>query len=134
MAEKSNERIIFFDGVCGLCNRSVDFIIRRKNANRFKFSPLQGEAAKRMLQLDDSASFNTFIYFRSGDVKTRSDAALFVLIDLGRLWPLAGIFLIVPKFIRDGIYNWVSRNRYQWFGKKESCRLPSPEERAYFLD
>ena len=133
MAEKSNERIIFFDGVCGLCNRSVDFIIRRKNVNRFKFSALQGETAKHLLQLDESASLNTFIYYRFGDVKTRSDAALFVLIDLGGIWPLAGIFLIVPKFIRKGIYNWISRNRYNWFGKKESCRLPSPSEKAYFL-
>lgn len=130
----SEKPIIFFDGVCGLCNRAVDFLIRRDKNRLFRFAPLQGKTASIVLPsalLDQPET----IVCKNGDVLYyKSNAILHILIQIGGGWKLAVLLYVIPKFIRDLCYDMVAHNRYKVFGKKESCRLPSPEEREVFLD
>ena len=128
-----NKPIIFFDGVCGLCNKFVDFLIVRDKKQTFLFAPLQGLTAKQSLPtIADMES--VLLLDPSGSLCDKSTAAIKILIRLGGIWKLAGIFFVVPKFIRDPVYSVIAKNRYKIFGKKESCRLPTPEERSRFLD
>jgi predicted DCC family thiol-disulfide oxidoreductase YuxK len=130
------ERIIFFDGVCNLCNGAVQFTIRRDSKNMFKFASLQSEFAKQQV-----APFNispedldSFILMENGKVYQRSTAALRVARRLNGLWPLLYAFIIIPRFIRDGVYNYIAKNRYKWFGKQESCWVPTRElKRKFYL-
>lgn len=128
--------IIFFDGVCGLCDRFVDFVIARDRKGVFRFAPLQGEtaAARFGSQGPHSTDAPPTVLLAEGSVlKARSDATLRILAGLGGPWRLAGLLLLVPRTLRDGAYDFVAARRYRWFGKKESCRLPTPEERGRFL-
>jgi predicted DCC family thiol-disulfide oxidoreductase YuxK len=125
--------IVFFDGVCGLCNTFVDFLLKRQNAHRFFFAPLQGSTAAEKLPPDLKEKMDTVIYLKNGKIFTESSAALHILKDLGKAWPLLFSLIIVPPFIRNAVYRWVAENRFKWFGKKDSCRMPSPEERSFFL-
>lgn len=132
----ANENIVFFDGVCNLCNASVDFLMRKDRHKRLKYASLQSELAKDILPgyNVDPADLDSFAFLTEGKVHQRSSAALKVTTKLGGGYPLLGAFWIVPKFIRDAVYNFIARNRYKWFGKKDSCRVPTPEERALFLE
>jgi len=132
--EFSNRNIVFFDGVCGLCNTSVDLLMRKDRRRFLLFSPLQGTTAAQFLPKGMTTDASSFIYARKGVIYDRSSAALLVFSDLGGLWKALMIFWIVPRFIRDGVYNFIAKNRYRWFGKKESCRIPTAEERSLFLD
>jgi predicted DCC family thiol-disulfide oxidoreductase YuxK len=132
--QEDNRSIIFFDGVCNLCNRSVDFLIRRDKRNRLLFAPLQGEMAKRMIPALNADNFSTFIYCEDGRYYSRSSAAIRALGRLSPLWSLVKVFLLLPPFLRDAIYNYIAKNRYNWFGKKETCRIPTPDEREKFLN
>ena len=128
--------IILFDGVCNFCNSAVNFTIKRDKKNAILFAPLQTAAGQALLQqynlpADDMQSF---IFIDNGKAYTRSTAALIVCRYLRRLWPLCYGFIIVPKFIRDGIYNWTAKNRYKWFGVREQCMIPTPEVKARFLN
>ena len=127
------QRVIFFDGVCGLCNAWVDFILKRDRAGIFSFAPLQGNYAKEM-EPEASENLNTMIYLASGQRYYRTGAILRILRDLGGIWCLAWVFWFVPSFIRDFLYGLIARNRYRIFGKIESCRIPTPEEKIRFLD
>jgi predicted DCC family thiol-disulfide oxidoreductase YuxK len=135
MAESQSFPLIIFDGVCNLCNASVDFIVRHDQAARFRFTPNQGSTAQEVLPLHGKPSeeVGTLYLLEDGRLYDRSDAVLRIAKHLGFPWSLSVVFLIVPRFIRDGVYQWIARNRYRWFGKKETCRLPSPEERARFV-
>jgi len=128
--------ILFFDGHCNLCNNSVDFVITRDKKRVFRFAPLQGETAKDVLGVVniDLEHPDSFVLSKDNKVYFRSTAALMVARQLGFPWSLTSLFLVVPPFIRDAVYNLIARNRYKWFGRKETCRLPSPEERSLFLD
>ncbi len=128
--------VIFFDGVCNLCNQSVDFIIKRDSSKDFRFASLQSEAARSLLKNKsiDLQSIRTIILLKDGKTFYRSDAILEIVWQLSAPWPLLYVFKIVPRFIRDGMYNLVSKHRYNWFGKLDSCRVPSKEERARFLE
>lgn len=126
--------VVFFDGVCNLCNASVDLILRNDPKNRFLFSSLQGEAARRLLPPTDLQNLNTLIFYENGEIFRRSTAALKIAVRLSGLWPLFGVFFILPRFLRDPFYDLIARNRYRFWGKKETCRIPSPAERAKFLD
>lgn len=130
------EHIVLFDGVCNLCNGFVQFIIRNDPKARFHFGALQSEEAQAILSGSrlDPAALDTVIYVRQGQVLTRSSAALAILRGLRFPWPLATAAFIVPRPLRDAVYRWVARNRYRWFGKRESCMLPTPELRSRFLD
>jgi len=128
--------LILFDGVCNLCNASVNFVIDHDKQNLFHFASLQSTLGQAILAKNnfDTQDFNSFVLVYHGNLLTKSTAALTVAIQLGILWKLLAIFWIVPSFIRDGIYSYIAKNRYHWFGKNESCRLPTPELRNKFLD
>jgi predicted DCC family thiol-disulfide oxidoreductase YuxK len=131
-----NKSILLFDGVCNLCNRSVQFIIKRDQKKQFLFAPLQGKTGQDLLQRFNlpANNFNSFVLVEKDKVYTRSSAALRVSKTLGRGWQFFYVFMIVPRFIRDGVYNLIAKNRYKWFGKKNSCLIPTPELKDRFLD
>ncbi len=127
--------ILFFDGVCAVCDGFVDWVIERDAAARFRFAPLQGKAAAdRGLAMDDWREAS-FVLEAGGERHGASDAVLRVLLMLGGAWlPVARLALWIPHAIRDRAYRFVARRRYGWFGQKEACRIPTPDERARFLD
>lgn len=131
----SNEDcIVFFDGMCGLCNSSVDTLLGMDAHGRFLCTPLQGETAKQKLSNHFLKDLDT-IHYREGEQHyQKSSAILRILMRIGGVWYFASIFLLIPKVIRDKIYDCIANNRYKWFGKEETCRLPTDEERARFLD
>lgn len=125
--------IVFFDGVCGLCNHFVDFLIRYDKKKRLVFSPLQGMA----IQKTKAASFSkeqTMVFLKGELMFIKSKAAIEAIVALGGFWTLCKVLLFVPGFIRDFIYSWIAKHRYQLFGKKEACRVPTLEEKPYFLE
>jgi predicted DCC family thiol-disulfide oxidoreductase YuxK len=125
-------KIIFFDGVCNLCNGFVDFLIRHDHKQRFLYASLQGETAATLLEQRDRESLSTVVYYDQGTVTRKSRAVIKIFSELGGVWRLLAILRVVPPPLADSIYNLISRNRYRWFGKRESCRLPTPQERALF--
>jgi predicted DCC family thiol-disulfide oxidoreductase YuxK len=126
--------VIFFDGVCGICNRFVDFVIARDRAALFRFAPLQGETARERLPEADLRDLNTMVLWEEQEVFRKSTAAARILIRLGGVWRVMGTALrLVPRPLRDAGYSLVARYRYRIFGKKETCRIPTPAERARFL-
>jgi len=128
--------VLLFDGVCNLCNGAVAFVIRRDPRARLRFAPLQSPAADALLaslgvardRLPDS-----FVLVEDGRVHVRSTAALRVARRLRFPWPLLAVFLLVPRWLRDPVYDLVARNRYRWFGRREACMVPTAELRARFL-
>ena len=126
--------VLFFDGVCNLCNRTVDFLIRRDKKHVLRYAPLQGSSAREMLDPAMIEALPSVVFVDKNGVYQRSTAVLRAVAKLGGLWPVLLVFLIVPRPIRDAVYNWIGKNRYKWFGKRDSCRLPTPEERAMFLN
>jgi len=129
--------IVFFDGICGLCNHFVDWVLPRDHRRALRFSPLQGQTAKERLPpetLEVAESLRSVLVLDANGVHQKSAAVLRVMRYLG--WPWRGflIFALVPRPLRDAIYDYVAKNRYRWFGKKETCRLPTREERELFLD
>jgi len=127
--------IVFFDGVCGFCNAVVDWIIKRDQKARFRFSPLQGETAKLILSGEERARVDTIVILKNGRTFKHSNAIAEILLDLGSPWRELGFILrSIPEVIRDLGYNAVAKIRYRIFGKSETCRLPTPEERTRFLD
>jgi predicted DCC family thiol-disulfide oxidoreductase YuxK len=125
-----------FDGVCNLCSRSVQFILKRDRRNLFRFASLQSPLGQSLLQGTGLPPdhLDSFVLVENNKVYTRSSGALRVCRKLGGAWPLLYVLMIIPRPLRDGIYNWIARRRYKWFGKKESCWLPSPEWKSRFLD
>lgn len=127
--------IILFDGICTLCNRHVQTIIGKDRKGIFKFAALQSAVGNKLvkeLNLPEN-NFKTLIYIKNDRYFLRSDAFLEVVKTLGGSWQVLYTFKIVPKFIRDGIYNIVAQNRYKWFGKEEKCLVPTPELKSRFL-
>ncbi len=129
------EPILLFDGVCNFCNGAVNFVIKRNNKKNIRFSPLQSSTGIKLLNDYNlpADKLETFFFIENNQAYSYSTAALRVCRHLNGLWPLLYCFIIVPKFIRDGVYKSVGKNRYKWFGKKESCMIPSPDVRARFL-
>lgn len=129
------EHLLLFDGVCNLCNGLVQFIIRNDRRRMFRFAPLQSPVAQAMLRNRglDPGNLTSLVYCRKGIVLTRSSAALHVARDLGRAWQLAYALILVPRFLRDAMYDLVARKRYRWFGKKDQCTVPTAELRDRFL-
>lgn len=128
--------IILFDGICNLCNRSVQWLIARDTKARFRFGTLQNAAARELVESVrvEQRDMGTVLYVKDGRVLDRSTAALTILKDLGGLWSLTYAFIIVPPVLRDAVYRWVARNRYKWFGQRSTCMVPTPELRSRFLD
>ena len=130
---ENSKNIIFFDGVCGLCNGFVDFMMAFDKDKKFRFSPLQSEYAQKTLPETFVKELSTVVVLIDGKTYTKSQGVLKALSELGGMWKLTAIGKILPTSFRDMIYNLVAQNRYQMFGKKDSCRLPSPEERQRFI-
>ncbi len=127
--------VLLFDGVCNFCNGAVNFVIKRDKKALIKFAPLQTQKArqyKRQFGLPEE-DMKSFIFIEDEKAYTHSTAVLKVCRHLGAGWPFFYGFIIIPKFIRDGLYNWVAKNRYSWFGKKDQCMVPTPEVRKRFL-
>ena len=126
---------IFFDGECNLCSGSVRFILKRDRQERFRFASLQGKSGQALLTANQFSKdhFDSFILLEDDKIYTRSSAALRVCKYLGGIWSLLYVFIVVPRFIRDGVYDFISRNRYAWFGKRETCWLPEPRWEKRFL-
>jgi predicted DCC family thiol-disulfide oxidoreductase YuxK len=126
--------IVFFDGVCGFCNRFVDFVIRRDTAAVFRFGPLQGETARQLLSDADLRDLKTVVLWEEQGVTRKSSAVVRVLSGLGGAWRVIAVALrLVPPPLRDLGYAVVARYRYAIFGKKETCRMPTAAERSRFL-
>jgi predicted DCC family thiol-disulfide oxidoreductase YuxK len=130
------KKIVLFDGVCNLCSSSVQFIIEHDKKNQFLFSSLQGKTGQEYLRQFNLPvnDLHSFILVEGSTLFTRSTAALRILKYLGNGWQLFNAFIILPKFIRDGVYAWIAKNRYKWFGKKEACWIPTPQLMDKFLD
>jgi len=132
----SEPKILLFDGVCNLCNRFVQFTIRRDPKGRFKFASLQSESGQALLQKlglprDD---FRTFVLVKGEKYFLRSTAALRVLRELGGVWELFYVFIFIPRPLRDFIYGIISKSRYRIFGKRDSCMIPTPDISQRFLE
>jgi predicted DCC family thiol-disulfide oxidoreductase YuxK len=128
-----SQNIIFFDGVCGLCNGFVDFVIARDKNNFFYFSPLQSDFAQKNLPAEFVNDLKTIVVRVDGQVYKKSRAVLKVTHLLGGLWKILTLANILPTSLLDFFYDLIATNRYKLFGKKETCRLPTPEERIRFL-
>jgi len=133
--DNSNHKIILFDGVCNLCNSTVTFVIKRDKKDVFRFAALQDEAGKRLIKKHaiDISKVDSILFVDGVKMFSKSTAALKIAKNMSGLYPLIYAFMIVPKFIRDWIYDYVARNRYRWYGKKDSCMIPTPELRRKFL-
>ncbi|MYL33582.1 DUF393 domain-containing protein [Pontibacillus yanchengensis] len=128
-------KIILFDGECNFCDVSVQFILKRDKQEQFTFASLQGEHGQKLLkQHGISSSVDSFVLVDDKQIHFQSTAALKVCKELAGAWKLLYVFIVIPKPIRDKVYNFVANNRYKWFGKKNQCALPSPETRKRFLD
>ena len=128
--------IILFDGVCNLCNSSVQFVIKHDKQKQFVFASLQSDAGQQLLKQHQlpQQSFNSFILIQNNKAFIKSTAALMVAKQLSGLTKLLYGFIIVPAFIRNAVYNFIAKNRYKWFGKKDSCMIPTPDLKARFLN
>lgn len=132
-----NTQIILFDGVCNLCNGAIQFIIKKDKHRIFRYASLQSEFGKKLLEerninpkkTDSIVLINPTVAFY-----VKSSAVLEISKKMSGLYPVLSVFLILPTKFRDWIYDFIARNRYQWFGKKEACMIPTPELKALFLD
>lgn len=131
-----NKPIILFDGVCNLCNSSVQFIIKRDSKKIFMFSSLQSDAGQDILLQNNlgNLDFSSIILLEDGIIYDKSTAILKITRRLSGIYKMGYLFIIIPKFIRDFVYNKISKNRYKWFGKKDSCMIPTEELKLRFLE
>jgi predicted DCC family thiol-disulfide oxidoreductase YuxK len=127
--------IILFDGVCNLCSSVVQFVIKRDKKGHFQFASLQSEAGQSLLdEYEVDRKTDSFILIENGNCYMKSSAALKVAKNLDGLWKIVTIGLVIPKPLRDFIYDIIARNRYKWFGKKDSCMLPPPSIKKRFIE
>jgi predicted DCC family thiol-disulfide oxidoreductase YuxK len=131
----ADNQLVLFDGVCNLCNRSVDFIVHHDKKGLFKFASLQSDLGQQIRQKFNLPiqKYDSVLLIKKNKVFKKSTAALEIARQLGGVWVLLYGFMIVPAFIRNLVYDVIAQNRYRWFGKKETCRLPTPAERGRFL-
>lgn len=127
--------VLLFDGVCNLCNATVQFVVDRERDPCLRFAPLQSVEATTLLsdRGETDNNLNTVIFVEGDRCYRRSTAALRIARYLRWPWPLLYVFILIPPFIRDAAYSCIANRRYRWFGKSESCRIPTPELRARFL-
>lgn len=128
------KRLVLFDGYCHLCTGAVQFILKRDPHERFYFSALSSQPAQKFI--DEHPRFadsDSLLLYHCGRMYDRSSAVLRIAKGLNGLWPVFGVFLILPKPLRDAIYSWISRNRYRWFGKRDTCMIPDKDYSYRFL-
>lgn len=133
----NNKKLILFDGVCNLCNNSVQYVIKHDKKNQFLFTALQSDSGKKIVNhynIDISKIDSIFLYTPNKGILYKSTAALKIASRLTFPTNLMVVFLIVPVFIRNWVYDFIAKNRYKWFGKEESCMIPTEELKGKFLD
>lgn len=132
----NDHALILFDGVCNLCNGAVNFVIDRDPDGYFRFAPLQSKTAQQHLEGTpvSSGDLDTIVLIENGTPYVRSTAALRIARRLTSPWPLLFLFLIVPRPLRDAVYTWIATHRYNWFGRRDQCRLPTPDVKDRFLE
>lgn len=130
-----NKKIIFYDGLCAMCNRFIRILITLDKKEKFLLAPLQGKNGK-ILQKKFSKKLHEVdsVIFYNKQVYTKSSAVINILSELGGIYKLAYIFNIIPSFISDSIYDYIARNRFQWFGKLDKCPMPEKKNISRFLD
>lgn len=131
-----NKQLILFDGVCNLCNSSVQFVIKRDKNDRFRYAALQSEIGQEIIDkfnIDTSKMDSIILYSNEKGVSYKSTAALKIASQLGFPINILSVFLIVPAFIRNVVYDYIAKNRYKWYGKKDHCMIPTPELKSKFL-
>lgn len=132
-----NKPIILFDGVCNLCNSSVNFIIKKDRKKIFKFTSLQSDVAKKLLLQIESKKFknslDSIALIKDNKIYYKSTAALIISKELQFPFNISFLFIIIPKFIRDFFYDVIAKNRYKWFGRNKTCRVPTKKEMGRFL-
>ncbi|MEL0649793.1 DCC1-like thiol-disulfide oxidoreductase family protein [Algibacter sp. TI.3.09] len=132
-----HKKLILFDGVCNLCNSSVQYVIKRDKKEHFLFTALQSETGKQILdqyKIDTTKIDSILLYTPEKGIDYKSTAALKIAVSLGFPENLMAIFFIVPAFIRNWVYDFIAKNRYKWYGKKESCMIPTPKLKNRFLE
>ncbi|MCL4125396.1 UNVERIFIED_CONTAM: hypothetical protein GTU68_011146 [Idotea baltica] len=134
---QKHNKLILFDGVCNLCNNTVQYVIKHDKKDVFRFAALQSDIGQVIIKrhdIDTSKVDSILLFSNENGIKVKSTAALFIAKDLGFPNNLMSVFLIIPAFIRNWVYNYIAKNRYKWYGKREECMIPTPELRAKFLD
>ncbi|MGB6267778.1 MAG: DCC1-like thiol-disulfide oxidoreductase family protein [Olleya sp.] len=132
-----HKKLILFDGVCNLCNASVQYVIKHDKNNVFLFAALQSDVGQQVInnyKIDTSKTDSILLYSQENGLKAKSTAALHIAKGLGFPQNLAIIFFIIPPFIRNWVYDFVAKNRYKWYGKQDACMIPTPDLKAKFLD
>jgi predicted DCC family thiol-disulfide oxidoreductase YuxK len=134
--DPTHDHLLLFDGVCHLCDASVRFIVRHDPAGRIKFAPIQSPLGSSLYKQHglDPAAPNAMLFLTPRGAFQASDAALEIARTLGGVWQIALLFKPLPRALRDAAYYFIARNRYRWFGKDESCMMPSPELQARMLE
>lgn len=126
--------IVFFDGMCVLCNSMVNLLLKLDKKDKLLFAPLQGHTFKQHNFPNALQQIDSIVFLQEGKVYMQSTAVIRILVALGGAWKVFYIFNIFPRNWRDYVYNRISKNRYRWFGKRENCRIPSAKERNKILD
>lgn len=138
MEDLNNKKIVLFDGVCNLCTSTVKFIIKRDRKDIFRFASLQSEIGKQLMEerhIDTTTNSSIVVIEPQVAYYLKSSAAIEIAKELGGLWPVFQVFsYILPEGIRDSLYELIAKNRYKWFGKKDSCMIPTPALKSKFLD
>jgi predicted DCC family thiol-disulfide oxidoreductase YuxK len=127
--------IVLFDGVCNLCNGTIQFIIKRDKKKRFRFASLQSDVGQEQLKKNglSTTSLYSIILIEGDNVYDQSDAALRIAKHLSGIWPVLYSFIVFPKGLRDAVYGFIARNRYRFFGRQDQCMLPTPDIKARFI-
>ncbi|HWJ90318.1 MAG TPA: thiol-disulfide oxidoreductase DCC family protein [Flavisolibacter sp.] len=127
--------LVLFDGVCNFCNRSVNILIRHDKKNCFRFAALQSPAGQALLKKHglDPNSFTSFVLIEGEKIYTKSTAVLQLTKHLPWYWKGLQLLRLMPRSVRDAFYDWIARNRYRWFGRKNACMMPTMEQRKKFV-
>ena len=135
MSDVLTDKVVLFDGVCNFCDSSVQFIIKHDKSNSLKFASLQSEFGQNLLkQFNHTTALESVIFFENNQIYTKSTAAFHIANYFDGIWKMLTYLRIFPAFLTDFFYDIIAKNRYKWFGKKDSCMIPSPEIRNRFIE
>ena len=138
-SENKTNHIVFYDGYCVLCSKSIDFILARDSLATFRFASLQSDFAQKILlemgyPVANIQNISNIVYLRHNDIKIKSDAVLSILCDLGGIYKVSRLVYCLPRVVRDFGYDRLAKLRYKIFGQRDSCRIPTPQEKTRFLE
>lgn len=128
------QHLILFDGICNFCNSSINFIIKKDKHRKFKFATLQSKTGQYMLQKHQITDIDSVILIEREKAYVKSDAVLKIGKTLGGVYRFAYVLILIPKFLRNPLYDFIAKNRYKWFGQKNECMIPTPDVRERFMD